>query len=228
MHSTLGVFPALSAIEPSLQRCSQRRVRQHAGETHHRCEGKKPTLVGYPCCHPGDQHRSGHRSQRSEECNTPAGPWRHHLSTKQVTRWPRTPRTDRSRPGVSGGHRQTRSDDPEAWTPSEQGSSGRHPAVGQHLPLVAAGALCPQPAGGIRACPGYDTASYKESEERSPPGEPGSDEDGAPNRGRGKNAESGQGAEAEGEQGNGRTDQKAGRSRKEAEGRCKGIDRLTS
>jgi hypothetical protein len=59
--------------------------------------------------------------------------------------------------------------------------------------MVAAGALCPQPAGGIRAYPGYDTASYKEREERSPPGEPGSDEDGAPDGGRGQGAEPGQG-----------------------------------
>jgi hypothetical protein len=188
MHSTLGVFPALSAIEPSLQPCSQRGVRQHAGETHHRGKGKKPTLVGYQCCHPGDHHRSGQRSQRSEECNTPTGPWRHHLPTKQVTRWPRTPRTDRSRPGVSGGHSQTRGNDPEARPRSKERPGRRYPAVGQHLPLVAAGALCPQLAGVIRANPGYDTASYKESEERSPAGEPGSDEDGAPDRGRGQGA----------------------------------------
>jgi hypothetical protein len=134
--------------------------------------GKSQSWWDTDAAHPGDHHRSGQCSQRSEECNTPAGPWRHHLSTKQVTRWPRTPRTDRSRPGVSGGHRQTRGNDPEAWTRSEQRPRGRHPAVGQHLPLVAAGALSPQPAGGIRAHPGYDTASYKEGEERSPAGSP--------------------------------------------------------
>ena len=228
MHSTLGVFPALSAIEPSLQPCSQRRVRQHSGDTYHRGDRKKPTLVGYQCSHPGDHNRSRQRSQRSEQCNTPAGPGRDHLSTKQVTRRTRTPRTDRSRPGISGSHRQARSNDPEAWSRSEERPGRRHPAIGQHLPMVAAGALCPQPAGGIRAYPGYDTASYKEREERSPPGEPGSNEDGAPDGGRGQGAEPGQGVEAKGDQSNGPTDQKAGRNRKRAEGRCKGIDRLTS
>jgi hypothetical protein len=228
MHSTLGGFPALSAIEPSLQPCSQRRVRQHAGDTYRGGEGKKPPLVGCQCSHPGDHDRSRQRSQRSEECNTPAGPCRDHLSTEQVTRRTRTPRTDRSRPGISGGHRQARSNDPEAWSCSEERPGCRHPAVGQHLPLVAAGALCPHPTGGIRAYPRYDTASYKESEERSPTREPGSYEDGTADRGRGQGAEPGQGVEAEGEQSNGPTDQKAGRNRKRAEGRCKGIDRLIS
>ena len=214
MHSTLGVFPALSAIEPSLQPCSQRRVRQHADEADHCGEGKQPTLVGYQSSHPGDHHRSGQRSHRSEECNTPTGPWRHHLSTKQVTRCPPTPRTDRSRPGVSGGDGQTRGHDPEAWPASEKRPGRRRPAVGQHLPLVAGGALCPQTAGGIRAYAGYDTPSYKESEEHRPAGEAGSDQDGAADRGRGQGAQSCQGAEAKGEQGHASADQKAGRNRK--------------
>jgi hypothetical protein len=150
--------------------------------------------VGQQCAHPADRHCSTKRSRRAEECNTPAGPRRHHLSTKQVTRRARAPRTDGSSPGVGRGHRQTRGNDPEAWPPSEERPGRRHPAVGQHLPLVAAGALCPQTAGEIRAYPGYDTASYEEGEERSPTGEPRSDEDGASDRGRGQGAESGQGA----------------------------------
>ena len=184
--------------------------------------------MGCQGSHSGDHHRSAQRPHRSEECNTPAGPWRHHLSTKQVTRWRRTPRTDRSRPGVSGGHSQTRGNDPEACAFAEKRPDRRRPAVGQHLPLVAAGALCPQTAGGIGAYPGYDTASYKEGEERGPAGEAGSDEDGAADRGRGQGAQSCQGAEAKGEQGNASADQKAGWNRKCPEVRCKGIDRLTS
>jgi len=83
---------------------------------------------------------------------------------------PPTPRTDRSRPGVGRGHSQTRGNDPEAWPSSEEGAGRGHPAVGQHLPMVAPGALGPQPTGGIRAYPGYDTTSYEESEEHGPTG----------------------------------------------------------
>lgn len=165
MHSALGFFTALSAIEPSLQSCSQPRVGQHSGQTDDRREGEKPALVRHQRPHPGDRYRPGQRSQRSEECNTPTGTGWHLLSAKQVTRRGRTPRTDRSRPGIGGSNGQTRGDDPESRTAAEECSERRYPAVGQDLPVVTARAFRPEPAGGIRADPGYDTTSYKEGEQ---------------------------------------------------------------
>jgi hypothetical protein len=209
MHSALGFFPALSTIEPSLQSSSQRRVRQHSGETYNRREGEKPALVGHQRPHPGDCYRPRQRSERSEECNTPAGTGWHLLSTKQVTRRGPTPRTDRSGPGVGGSHGQRRGDDPESLAASEEGSNGGYPPVGQDLPMVATGALGSQPGSRIRTYPGNDTASYKESEECRAPGEAGPGEDGRPDRGRGQGAGTGQGVESKGEQGDGPTDQKA-------------------
>jgi hypothetical protein len=85
-----------------------------------------------------------------------------------VTRRPLAPRTDGGSPGIRGGHRQACGHDPSARAWTQQRADRRHSAVGQHLPGIAARALGAQAAARIRAHPGYDTASYKESEERCP------------------------------------------------------------